>query len=325
MCMCRYLHWLVLAGLLFLLITAIFGNDAANLKIEKGANMNKYCQLKLNEAEIGVIKYKGTERAFTGKFDKHYKEGVYTCRQCGVDLFYSDSKFNSKSGWPSFDEFVPGSVKEVADGSRTEIVCANCGAHLGHVFKGEGFTPKNTRHCVNSISLDFEEKDSALPLKHERALFAGGCFWGVEHYFNNEPGVLKVTSGYSGGKVVNPSYKAVSSGLTGHAETVEVIFDPAVTNYEKLARLFLEIHDPTQLNRQGPDIGTQYRSEIFYTTANQRSIAEKLVAELKGEGYEVVTRINAASKFYPAEDYHQKYYERTGKEPYCHIRVKRFK
>ena len=156
------------------------------------------------------------------------------------------------------------------------------------------------------------------------AIFAGGCFWGVEHLMQQQEGVISVEAGYIGGSTDNPTYADVCSHRTGHAEAVRVIYDPSVVSYEELAKLFFEIHDPTQENRQGPDIGEQYRSEIFYTTEDQKDTAEHLIEILKNKGYKVVTKVTPAGKFWPAEAYHQDYYERTGSQPYCHARVKRF-
>jgi len=206
---------------------------------------------------------------------------------------------------------------------RTEIECANCGAHLGHVFTGERLTSKNVRHCVNSVSLDFVPAHLE-PGRYGMAVFAGGCFWGVEYFLQKAPGVLSVTSGYTGGHVKNPTYKEVCTGNTGHAEAVKIVYNPDKTSYEVLLRLFLEIHDPTQAGRQGPDIGNQYRSAIFYMNDDQKQIAEKCLNILKSKGYNIVTELTEATEFYPAEGYHQDYYFNNGKVPYCHGYTKRF-
>ena len=277
----------------------------------------------LTPEEQQVIIHKGTEKPFSGKYYKHKEKGIYICKRCNAPLYRSQDKFDSGCGWPSFDDEIPGAVKKIPDpdGIRTEIVCANCGAHLGHIFTGEGFTQKNVRHCVNSISLNFiPEKD----LKIEKAYFAGGCFWGVEYFFQKEKGVISTRVGYMGGTTENPSYEDVCTGTTGHAETIEVVFDPNTTNFEKLARLFFEIHDPTQINRQGPDTGNQYRSEIFYTNAQQKKNAENLIKILKEKGYNVATKLTKAGRFWEAEEYHQSYYRKRNSLPYCYIRIKRF-
>ena len=156
------------------------------------------------------------------------------------------------------------------------------------------------------------------------AVFAGGCFWGVEHLMQSAPGVLDVQSGYTGGAVEAPSYEQVKTGSTGHFEAVRVTYDAARVDYETLAKLFFEIHDPTQADGQGPDIGSQYRSAVFYADATQKQIAEKLIAQLKAKGLAVVTQVLPLQKFWPAEEYHQDYYQRKGTQPYCHMRVKRF-
>jgi peptide methionine sulfoxide reductase msrA/msrB len=280
---------------------------------------------KLTTEEEKVIVHKGTELPFTGKYYNFNEKGTYTCKRCDAELYRSSDKFDSHCGWPSFDDEVPGAVKRNpdADGKRTEIVCAKCEAHLGHVFIGEGFTDKNTRHCVNSVSLGFVPLEQFQP-KTEQAIFAGGCFWGVEYFFQKEKGVISTEVGYIGGKTKNPTYKDVCSHTTGHAEAARITFDPAVTSFETLARLFFEIHDPTQYNRQGPDIGDQYRSEIFYTNENQKIVAEKLINLLKQKGFKVETEVTKATEYYKAEDYHQQYYEHKGTEPYCHGFVKRF-
>jgi peptide methionine sulfoxide reductase msrA/msrB len=283
---------------------------------------------KLTAAEERVIVQKGTEPPFSGKYVNHFEDGTYTCKRCGAKLFDSSSKFHSSCGWPSFDDQIEGTVKlqPDADGVRTEIVCANCGGHLGHVFTGEGYTPKNTRYCINSISLNFtpEQENQEQENKTERAIFASGCFWGTEYHFQKTPGVISTTVGYTGGHIDNPTYKQVCTDRTGHAEAVEVIYDPSKTSYEKLAKLFFETHDFTQLNRQGPDIGKQYRSAIFYLSEEQKNIANKLIATLEKKGFDVKTEVTKASKFWPAENYHQDYYKNNGKTPYCHIYRKIF-
>ena len=273
----------------------------------------------LTPEEQGVILREGTEHAFSGKFNDHDERGIYTCKQCDRPLFASDAKFKSGSGWPSFDDAIPGAIREVPDGGRTEIECANCGGHIGHVFRGEAYTAKNTRHCANSISLNFVEE-----LKEKRAIFAGGCFWGVEHHLEQIPGVLSATSGYVGGRTDDPSYQDVSYKNTGHAEAVEVVYEPSKVSYETIAKMFFEIHDPTQLNRQGPDIGDQYRSAVFYLDDEQRETTEHLIDVLKSKGLDVVTQVQPAGEFWAAEDYHQNYYQNNGKEPYCHNWTKRF-
>lgn len=158
----------------------------------------------------------------------------------------------------------------------------------------------------------------------QKAYFAGGCFWGVEYHFQKLPGVVSTKVGYMGGSIDEPTYEQVCSHTTGHAEVLEVTFDIEKNSFEELAKLFFEIHDPTQLNGQGPDIGDQYRSAIFYTTPDQRQTAQKLIDILKQKSYKVVTQLEEAATFWEAEDYHQKYYTKKGSQPYCHIYTKRF-
>lgn len=305
---------------LIILAIAIFTTIFQTINAQK---MNK-----LTPEEERVILHKGTERAFTGKYYDHKEDGVYTCKQCGAQLYNSTDKFDSGCGWPSFDDEIEDAVKRSvdADGRRTEITCAKCGGHLGHIFEGEGFTPKNTRHCVNSMSLDFTNKadDEKKKEKTETAIFAGGCFWGVEHLMKSIPGVLSVESGYIGGKTSNPTYQEVCTNNTGHAEAVRIVFDPSKVSYETLAKNFFEIHDPEQVDGQGPDIGNQYRSEVFYTTPEQKEVTHKLIKQLEEKGYKIATKLTPATQFWKAEEYHQDYYDKTGKQPYCHRHVKRF-
>ena len=160
--------------------------------------------------------------------------------------------------------------------------------------------------------------------KTEKAIFASGCFWGTEYFLGQEKGVLGTTVGYTGGEIEDPTYEQVSTGKTGHVESVEVVFDPQKVTYEQLAKIFFETHDPTQINRQGPDIGSQYKSVIFYTNEKQKNIAEKLIGILKDKGMDVATGVRKAGIFWPAEDYHQDYYQKSSYSPSCHIRRKLF-
>ncbi len=276
-----------------------------------------------------VTQKAGTEAPFCGTLLDNKKDGIYACVVCGLPLFSSEHKFNSGTGWPSFwREFDAAHVsRKIDDGHgmvRTEINCARCGAHLGHVFE-DGPRPTGERHCLNSASLVFHEKGAELPpesrpIESEVAYFAGGCFWGIEHYFQQGPGVIDATSGYMQGATANPSYEEVCSHGTGHAETVRVVFDPKRITYRRLLEAFFKMHDPTQLNRQGPDIGDQYRSGIWFANDRQRAEAEEFVRELsQGEykGRKIVTQIEPAATFYPAEEYHQDYIVRTGRA--CHV------
>ena len=277
---------------------------------------------RLTDEEYRVLELKGTERAFSGALWDNHEEGIYVCRRCNEPLYRSMDKFDSRCGWPSFDDEIEGAVlrRTDADGVRTEILCATCGAHLGHVFLGEGFTDKDTRHCVNSLSMRF------VPAEGEtgRAVFAGGCFWGVEYFFQNREGVKETTVGYTGGHKAYPTYREVCYTDTGHVEAMEVLYDPEKVSYRELAMLFFEIHDPTQANGQGPDLGEQYLSHVFYENSSQKETAEGLIRILEEKGLDVATEVEQMSAFWPAEDYHQEYYEGNGKAPYCHGYTKRF-
>ncbi|MBN2734362.1 MAG: bifunctional methionine sulfoxide reductase B/A protein [Methanomicrobiaceae archaeon] len=274
----------------------------------------------LNPEEKQVIIDKGTELPFSGEYFDSFEDGIYTCRRCGAMLYSSKDKFRCGCGWPSFDDCIKGAVKTIkdSDGVRTEIVCANCGAHLGHIFEGEHLTPKNIRHCVNSVSLYFVPEDK---VNYKKAFFAGGCFWGVEYCMEKTDGVIATSVGYMGGNTLNPVYTDVCTGKTGHCETVFVCYDPVRLSYETLAKRFFEIHDPTQKNRQGPDIGTQYRSAVFYTDEEQKKTALKLKKILEEKGLSIATAIEAAGQFWRAEDYHQQYFKNRGIKHNCSISV----
>ena len=278
---------------------------------------------KLTPQEAAVIINKGTEYPNTGEYVSTKDSGTYICRQCDAPLYHSSDKFDSHCGWPSFDDEIKGAVKRIpdADGRRTEIVCANCGGHLGHVFLGEGYTSKNTRHCVNSISMKFIPKNS---IKMEKAYFASGCFWGTEYHFMKKAGVIETTVGYMGGHTQSPSYKEVCTGTSGHIETTEVVFDPSKVSFEDLVKLYYETHDFEQVGGQGPDIGPQYQSVVFYGNDEQKLMVEKYMKILKDKGYKPATLLKPAPEFWAAEDYHQEYYDKKNGTPYCHVYRKLF-
>jgi len=303
-----------------LLIVLMFNLIAC---LEEPAMANKAYN-KLSTEEERIIIHKDTEAPFSGKYNDFFEKGYYYCKRCNAQLYGSDDKFASTCGWPSFDDEIKGAIKRQkdVDGIRTEIVCANCGEHLGHIFEGERLTDKNIRHCVNSTSLIF------VPNKKEphiaTAYFAGGCFWGIEYLFEHKNGVISAISGYMGGTMKNPSYRDVTSGKTGHFEAVEVTYDSTKVNYEQLVKFFFEIHDPTQVDGQGPDIGEQYFSAIFYQNDDEKKIIHKLINILKAKGYQIVTKVLPADNFWKAEEYHQNYYDKNKQQPYCHVYEKKF-
>jgi peptide methionine sulfoxide reductase msrA/msrB len=279
----------------------------------------------LTEEEKRVIEEKGTEAPGTGEYEKFDGEGVYQCRRCDAYLYRSKDKFDSNCGWPAFDDEIDGSVlrQTDSDGRRTEIICNRCRGHLGHVFEGENLTEKNVRHCVNSVSMKFLE--SSQVQTKETIYLAGGCFWCIEAVFKIIVGVLNVESGYAGGDVDNPTYEQVSAGNTGHAEILKIDFDPTVVSLEKILTVFFDSHDPTTLNRQGNDIGTQYRSAIYTTSSEQLDVVKNFIEKVQDDFSEpIVTEIGLLSdfgtgKFYSAEDYHQDYFEQNDQAPYCQL------
>lgn len=239
----------------------------------------------LTPLEQQVIEHKATEVPFTGKYVDLFAPGTYHCRRCGAALYRSQDKFDAHCGWPAFDAAIPGAVRELpdADGVRTECVCAACGAHLGHVFSGEGWTERNTRYCINSMSMVFvpqmDPRAEASPT--EVAVLASGCFWGTEYWLSRLEGVLSTEVGYAGGWLRQPSYQEVKTGGTGHLECVRVVFDPAKVSYRQVLRQYFNTFDFEQADGQGPDIGPQYRSAIFYTDLEQKHQAEQVLDELR--------------------------------------------
>ena len=302
----------------------------------------KDLEKKLTPIQFKVTQECGTEPAFNNEFWDNKREGIYVDIVSGEPLFASSDKFDSGTGWPSFLRPLEASnIMEKKDGSlgmtRVEVRSRKAGSHLGHLFD-DGPAPTGLRYCINSAALRFIpagdleregysryaglfQKRTVKSGRTETAFFAAGCFWGVEHVMKSVDGVISSEAGYMGGTAKSPTYEQVCAGKTGHAETVKVVFDPAKTSYETLLSYFWRLHDPTTLNRQGPDIGDQYRSVIFYSDERQK---EK--AELSKKGFDksgvfkakAVTQIVPAGIFWPAEDYHQDYFS-SHPERVCHI------
>jgi len=301
------------------------GHDITPLSEARRAELASTLDPKVFE----ITQRAGTEAPFCGTLLDNKKDGVYVCAVCGLPLFSSEHKFTSGTGWPSFfSEYDSQHVARTDDHShgmvRTEIACARCDAHLGHVFP-DGPPPSGERHCLNSASLTFLETgapvpDASKPIDTETAYFAGGCFWGIEHYMQKGPGVIDAASGYMQGDDARADYQAVCEGDTGHAETVKVVFDPSVMSYRTLVDAFLRMHNPTEVNRQGPDVGTQYRSGIWTTSDAQAKDAQAAIDAANASGKyaaPIATQVQPARTFHPAETYHQDYIARTGRA--CHV------
>lgn len=304
-------------------------------------------QQRLTPAQFRVLRNQGTEPAFCGNLLDNKQAGVYACIGCRLPLFSSDAKFNSGTGWPSFFQpAAPENVRENVDRShgmvRVEIVCARCQGHLGHVFE-DGPRPTGRRFCLNSESLffvpraetaslaepvansalDSEPQSGAAPSSSTatkaQAVLAGGCFWCTEAAFEELIGVSDVESGYTGGAPDTANYEAVCSGSTGHAEAIRITYDPRQIRYEQLLDVFFDAHDPTQLNGQGADHGTQYRSAIFYANDDEKRIAEQKIQGLTKSGKyraPIVTKLEPLTVFHTAEQYHQDYARRNPGQPY---------
>lgn len=298
----------------------------------------------LTPLQFEVTQKCGTEPPFKNEFWNHHAEGLYVDVVSGEVLFSSRDKFDSGSGWPSFTKPVDGdAVVEKRDAThgmvRTEVRSSDADSHLGHVFD-DGPGPNGLRYCINSAALRFvpvadleQEGYGAYASLFERAgsakasgqkevaILAGGCFWGMQDILRKLPGVLDTEVGYSGGTLEDPTYPDMKSGSTGHAEAIRVEFDPARISYGEILATFFRMHDPTTKDRQGNDRGSQYRSAIFYLSAEQKAAAEKASADANASGRwkkPIVTEITPASTFWPAEDYHQDYLEKNPGGYTCH-------
>ena len=300
----------------------------------------------LTPEQYKIVRQNGTERAFSNAYWDNKRKGLYLDVVSGDALFSSRDKFDSGTGWPSFSAPVrPGAVKYKMDHEfgmvRIEVRSRGADSHLGHVFS-DGPGPGGLRFCINSASLRFVaaedlEKENlgefasdtekpASPPALETAVFAGGCFWGVEAYFGLLVGVVSTRAGYTGGHAENPTYKEVCAGYTNHAEAVRIEYDPRIITYGELLEHFFSIHDPASLNRQGNDIGTQYRSAVFSTSPEQEAAARGFIGEAEKAGRfggrKVVTDVLPAGRFWEAEEYHQKYL-RKNPGGYCHVKLDR--
>lgn len=292
------------------------GNPIPDHRVEKNDELWKQ---HLSEEEYYVTRKKGTERPFSSEMCQSFESGKYACTCCGSLLFDSGEKFDSGTGWPSFTQPVKENAiayhKDYSHGMyRVEVLCNTCDAHLGHVFQ-DGPKPSGLRFCINAVSLQKQKEPT------KKITLGGGCFWCTEAIFQNLRGVEKVVSGYSGGYVKNPGYQEVTSGLTGHAEVIEITYNPEVISFKELVAIHMTTHDPTTVNRQGADRGTQYRSVIFYRNEAEKSDIDVVLAEIKPLYRDpIVTEITQFEHFYPAEDYHQNYYAlNKNKNPYCSI------
>lgn len=303
---------------------------------------------KLTAEQYAVTQESATEPPFRNKYWDNHDHGIYVDVVTGEPLFSSLDQFDSGCGWPAFSKPIDkANVKEKADHThgmeRVEVRSSGGDSHLGHVFEDGPADKGGMRYCINSAALEFipcadlERRGyggylksfvdagvytAGKEVKTERAIVAGGCFWGMEEIIRKIPGVKKTSVGYTGGTTKNPTYKEVCGGKTGHAEAIEIVFDPATLSFEKLLDYFFRMHDPTTLNRQHNDVGTQYRSAIFYTSEEQRLTAEKVKAQVEKSGKwdkPVVTQIVKAGDFYAAEEYHQDYLQKNPNGYTCHF------
>ena len=333
-----------------LCIVALVSLSVRCVMADEKVTTSEELKKKLNPMQFHVTQQCGTEPPFQNEYWNNHADGIYVDIVSGEPLFSSLDKFDSGSGWPSFTKPITGGkVSEKSDTThgmrRVEVRSGTADSHLGHVFP-DGPGPNGLRYCINSASLRFvpverleaegygeyrelfnEKSDSSpertptIAPREEVAVLSGGCFWGVEELIRKLPGVVSTEVGYTGGNVPNPTYSSMTSGTTGHAEAVRIVYDPNKLQYADLLRYFFKLHDPTTLNRQGNDRGTQYRSAIFFSSPDQQKIARQVKDEVESSGKwkaPVVTEIISASTWYPAEEYHQHYLQKNPNGYTCH-------
>jgi len=299
------------------------GNPVAEKRVEK---TEQEWRQQLTPEQFRITRQKGTEMAYSSQMCAVSEPGLYACACCGSLLFDAEKKFESGSGWPSFTQPIDDhAIAYHQDGSygmnRIETTCHCCDAHLGHVFP-DGPEPSGLRYCMNAVALNnVSAERGSLEVAQpntQKATFGGGCFWCTEAIFRRLEGVSDVRSGYAGGELDNPSYHAVCGGQTGHAEVIDVTYDPDVISYSDLIRIHLTTHDPTTLNQQGADKGTQYRSVVFVQSDAQRETVQRIIDEVQ-PAYEnpIVTEVERFSAFYEAEVEHQDFYRRQPQYGYC--------
>lgn len=270
----------------------------------------------LTDEQFRVTRLKGTEKPFDSEMCQLFEPGIYACICCNALLFNAEEKFDSGTGWPSFTQPIKeNAIAYNTDSTlvaiRVECVCNSCGAHLGHVFQ-DGPKPSGLRYCVNAVSLN------KVDVSTEKATLGGGCFWCADALFSSIAGVVKVESGYSDGDLRDPTYEQVCTGKTGHAEVIQITFNPNEISYANLVKIHFKTHNPTTLNQQGADKGTQYRSIILTHNEKQQSIVKNLLTEISADfNQPIVTIIKPFKTFYKAEDHHQGYFQNNSENRYC--------